>query len=159
MEPVVTARRDGFTLVEVLVALAILAVGLLGLAAVQIEALSQGSKGRHTTDAASVGRTHLEQVMRVPWTVLDTAQAAGTWVAPAWAGAAPTSQVSVDMPGGGATVVEHTYNVTWRVSDVTAGDSCLRDIEVRVSWSDEGYSSARALDLATRRFNWEDPDC
>ena len=67
----------GFTLVESLVAMAILAVGLLTLAVMQLEALSQGSAGRHTGDAAATARSYLEQVQRIPWTELDGAAGSG----------------------------------------------------------------------------------
>lgn len=151
-------RAAGFSLIEVMIALGVLALGLLTLAVMQIEALSQGSAGRHTSDAAAVGRSHLEQVMRLPWTELDAAEAAGTWTTPAWAGAAASVDTRVDMPAGLGTAVEHSYDVQWRVTDV-AGNACLRDVELRVLWAEEHFPSGKTLDLATRRYNWGDPSC
>ncbi len=151
------ASADGFTLIEVVIAIAVLGFGLLTLAIMQLQALSQGSAGRHTSDAAAVARTHVEQVMRLPWSELDVAQGIGTWTNPSWAGAGPTVNVNVDMPGGG-TAVEHTYNVQWRVTDVGT-NQCLRDVEIRVSWAEEGLPANKSFDLATRRYNWGNPTC
>jgi len=151
----------GFTLLEAMIALAVLATGLMTLAVMQLQALSQGSAGRHTADAAAVARTYLEQTQRLPWTELDTAEVAGTWTNPAWAGAAANVDVALETPGGGASV-EHSYGIQWRVTDVMVGatpNPCLRNVEVRVSWAEEDRSTPKTLDLITRRYNWGDPSC
>ena len=151
----------GFTLLEAMIALAVLATGLLTLAVMQLQAIKQGAAGRHTTDAAAVARTHLEQVQRLPWTELDTAEAAGTWTDPAWAGATANVDVALDAPGG-SSPVEHSYSIQWRVTDVMVGatpNPCLRDVKVRVTWAEEDRSTPKTLDLATRRYNWGGPSC
>jgi prepilin-type N-terminal cleavage/methylation domain-containing protein len=56
----VLASRDGFTLIEVLVAMVILAVGLLGLEALGIHAVRATAQADRTTRAAAVGMQHLE---------------------------------------------------------------------------------------------------
>ena len=153
----------GFTLLEAMIALAVLATGLMTLAVMQLQALSQGSAGRHTADAAAVARTYLEQMQRVPWTELDTAQAAGDWTDPSWAGAPASVDVALEIPGGGgASSVEHSYGVQWRVTNVVVSGTpnpCLRNVQVRVSWSEEDRSTPKTLDLATRRYNWGGPSC
>ncbi len=82
-----TRGQSGVTLVEMMVALGIMAFGILTMALMQLAALKQGTQGQHTTDAAAVGRTYLEQVHRLPWSELTTAVAAGDWTNPSWAGA------------------------------------------------------------------------
>jgi prepilin-type N-terminal cleavage/methylation domain-containing protein len=157
--PPATGRpgRGGFTLLEVMIALGILGFGLLALAVLQIEAMGQGSKGRHSSDAAAVARSHAEQVLRLPWAALTAVAGAG-WGAPAWAGAVGTVDATIDQPGGAGPAVEHSYGVTWRVTDV-AGNACLRDVEVRVSWQEEDFAAPKTLEVATRRYNWGDPSC
>ena len=151
----------GFTLVESLVAMAILAVGLLTLAVMQLEALSQGSAGRHTGDAAATARSYLEQVQRLPWTELDGAAGSG-WIAPTWIGAAPAVNMNVALPDAGGNAVEHTYNIAWRVTDILDGggdpNPCLRTVEVRVGWSEEEIAN-KTLALTTRRYNWGGASC
>ena len=148
---------SGFSLIEVTIAIGILSFGLMALAVMQLEALSQGAAGKHSVDAAAVGRTYLEQAHRVPWTVLDTAEAAGSYTNPGWIGAPATYDVNIDMPGG-ATATEHSYSIQWAVTDVGSG-TCLRDVEVRVSWLEPNLNAPKTLDFATRRYNYGDPSC
>ena len=77
------SQGSGFSLLEVVIAMGILSFGLLTLALMQLYALTQGSAGRHTGDASAVARSYLEQVHRLPWTVLDTAEGNG-WRNPDW---------------------------------------------------------------------------
>jgi prepilin-type N-terminal cleavage/methylation domain-containing protein len=148
---------SGFTLVEVLIALAILGVGILALSAMQVEALQQGSAGRHTADASATARSYLEQVHRLDWGTLTTARDNGPWTNVFWSGASDTVNVGVDVPGAGnVTSTEHAYDVRWTVTDVT---TCLRDVQVRVSWNEEGRSTPKSLILATRRYAWGSTGC
>ena len=147
----------GFSLLEVIAAIGILSFGLMALAVMQLEALSQGAAGKHSVDAAAVGRTYLEQAHRVPWTVLDTAEAAGGWTNPGWLGAPATHDVNVVTPGG-AVATEHSYGIQWDVTNVGAS-TCLRDVEIRVSWTEPNRTTPKLLDFATRRYNYGDPSC
>ena len=145
----------GFTLVEVMVAMGILAFGLLTLAAMQLHALQQSASGRHGGDASAVARTHLEQVHRLPWGDLD--EAIDAWVPPSWSGSASVVNTLVAMPGG-QTAIEHAYDVDWRVSEIgTSG--CLRDIEVRVRWAEPSRPDPKQRVVATRRYNWGSAGC
>ncbi|MCH2171181.1 hypothetical protein MK489_10390 [Myxococcota bacterium] len=154
----VRSRNAGFSLPEVFIAMGILAFGLLALAAMQLKALSDGASGKHTSDAAAVARTILEQVHRLPWSTLDAASAAGAWTAPAWTGAGSPVDRVVAVPSGGGAVVEKSYDVAWKVDDIAASN-CLRDVEVRVSWSEVDFPAPKSLSLATRRYNYGDPSC
>ncbi|MHC4342794.1 MAG: prepilin-type N-terminal cleavage/methylation domain-containing protein [Planctomycetota bacterium] len=145
----------GFSLLEVVIAMGILSFGLLTLAMMQLYALTQGSAGRHTGDASAVARSYLEQVHRLPWTVLDTAANNG-WRNPDWTVPA-TVTTNVTDPSGGANV-EETYTVEWFVADV-GGNVCLRDVQVRVSWAEQNMSTPKQLVLATRRYDWGGASC
>lgn len=145
-------RRGGFTLLEVMITLVVLSFGLVTLAYMQLYAMRQGSQGRHTHDAAAIARSFLEQAVRLPWADLDAAVAAAAWVTPGWDGA-PDPDVTVTMPDGGANTVERSYTVTWRVTNVGAAPTCLRDIEVRVAWSEEESTAAKSTVIGTRRYN------
>ena len=159
MSAVMSRKRRaarGFTLIEVMITLTILAFGLLALAAMQLVALKQGSAGRHTSDGATIARSYLEQAARLPWADL-TAVAGGGWVAPGWAGA-PSANVDVDLPTGGAST-EHAYTVLWRVTNVGAAPVCLRDVEVQVTWDEDGFSTPKVYAVGTRRYNQGDASC
>jgi Tfp pilus assembly protein PilV len=153
-----TRGQSGVTLVEMMVALGIMAFGILTMALMQLAALKQGSQGQHTTDAAAVGRTYLEQVHRLPWSELTTAVAAGDWTNPSWAGANPSVTLALDAPVAGSTSPGQTYAVAWRVTDV-AGNTCLRDVEIRIAWNEEDFSAPKTLTLSTRRYNWGGSSC
>jgi prepilin-type N-terminal cleavage/methylation domain-containing protein len=156
-EPARDPRR-GFTLLEVMVTLAIISFGLVTLAYMQLYAMRQGSQGRHTHDASAIARSFLEQAVRLPWADLDAAVLAGTWVAPGWDGA-PSANVTVAMPDGGGNATERSYTVTWRVTDVGAAPACLRDVEVRVAWTEEESTTQKAAVIGTRRYNRGDAGC
>jgi prepilin-type N-terminal cleavage/methylation domain-containing protein len=148
-----TRRRDaqGFTLVEVMITLVILAFGLMTMALVQLQAMRQGSQGRHTGDGTAIARSYLEQAARVPWSVLETARTAGGWQDPNWAGAPPRT-VTVTRPDGGGNATEQTYTLSWSVTAIS-GTSCLRDVQVRVQWTEPRSSATKEHVLGTRRFN------
>ena len=145
-----------------MIAMGILAFGLFTLAVMQLEAISQGAAGRHSQDAAAIARTQLEQIQRVPWSEVTDAQAVGTWTPTDWPGASGSVDAEVD-DAGGARAVTNTYTVDWLVSNVLDGGGnprpCIRDVEVRVTWPEEGMSSNKALSLVTRRYNWGGASC
>jgi prepilin-type N-terminal cleavage/methylation domain-containing protein len=151
-------RQRGVTLVEMMVALGIMAFGILTMALMQLAALKQGTQGQHTTDAAAVGRTYLEQVHRLPWSELTTAVAAGDWTNPSWLGANSSVTLALDTPTTSSAAPGQTYAVAWRVTDV-AGNTCLRDVEIRITWNEEDFAAPRTITLSTRRYNWGGSSC
>jgi prepilin-type N-terminal cleavage/methylation domain-containing protein len=56
--------RRGFSLVEAMISMAILTVGILGVAQVQVLAAAQNGVGRRTSVAASIARDFVESVQR-----------------------------------------------------------------------------------------------
>ena len=62
--------EGGFTLLEVVIALGVLAFGLLGVAAMQLYSLRQGQVGKHTTQASILAQDQLETMMRSSFTAL-----------------------------------------------------------------------------------------
>jgi prepilin-type N-terminal cleavage/methylation domain-containing protein len=132
-----TRRAAGFTLVEVLVALGILATGLLVVAAAQLHALRGGATGRHTSDAAAIAHSRIEGFQRMDFA--DPAlQATAGWSAPI------TRTTDVQTPDAiGA--VEMTYTVQHRITDLNAN---LKSIDVQVVW-DEPARPGRSVTLST----------
>ena len=144
MPPLETARvreRAGFTLLEIMIALAVFAIGMLSLAAMQIHALRSSSSGRHATQAAAIAQSHMEQLQRLRWT--DVADTAGAWTA----AIAQNNTVQ-----GDPNQVEMAYALDWRIADVEPG--WTRSIDVRVSW-DEPKRPGRSVVLSSLRYNRE----
>lgn len=134
-----TRRREsraGLTLIEVMIALTILAVGLLTLASMQLEALRGGRSGASDTYATTLAQDKMEELQRMSWASADLA-ATGNWVTP----------VTEPHPVNG-----QTYLVDWRVTDIVA--DWTRSIDVRVRWNGPRRNN-RSRILSSIRYNRE----
>ncbi|MDA3834880.1 MAG: prepilin-type N-terminal cleavage/methylation domain-containing protein [Spirochaetales bacterium] len=60
-------NSKGFTLMEVLIALAIFAIGILGVAKMQLSGISGNASSRGVTEAATIGQQQLEILMSLPY--------------------------------------------------------------------------------------------
>ena len=134
----------GFTLIEVMIAATILAVGLLALAQMQVSAIRGGKQGRHTTEAAAAARSQLEQFDRMNFTS-GSLNATGGWVAPT-----PVSNAGNTVQSTAGTVVEEAYNLQWRIPDV---DPSTKNIDVQVTWTDNSNGQLKTLVLSTMKYN------
>jgi Tfp pilus assembly protein PilV len=119
-----------------MIALTILAVGLLTLATMQLEALRGGRSGQIDTFATTLAQDKMEDLQRISWTHGDLA-ATSNWVA------AQTATHSVNG---------QTYLLDWRVNDVLA--DWTRSIDVRVRW-DAPKRPNRSRILSSIRYNRE----
>ena len=123
MKMSIVAGESGFTLLEVLLALTIFAVGMLGIAGVQIQSLgfNRGSNTRTTTTAIAQGV--MEQILARPGNdpLFESDQNNLVWDLD------PNSAAtSLTLPEGG------TYTATWSV-DSNAPVIDLATITVTVS--------------------------
>lgn len=136
-------RRDGgFTLVEVMIAMAVLAVGLLSVALMQLQALQGGRQGRHSTQAAVIARDQMETFQRLAWNDPQL-NPTGGWTAPV------VVQNQVVAADTGA-AVEESYSVTWRIADVDP--NWTKNVDVRVSWNPP-IGPARTVTISSVRYN------
>jgi prepilin-type N-terminal cleavage/methylation domain-containing protein len=138
--------RAGLSLLEVMLAMTILAVGLLGALSMQVQALSSTSTGRHVTDAMRIGLDQLEALKYQGW--------AGTPPA-AWTVPIPvTGPESVAARAGEA---PQLFNVSWRIQDLGPGPAIVRRlIDVRVTWREPGDAPAmpvRRYAVSSVKFN------
>jgi Tfp pilus assembly protein PilV len=123
-----------------MVAFTILGVGLLSVAAAQVNAIHGTQSGRHLSQASLVAQSQLDQLARSSWTVL----APTGWTVPI------TVNSTVVDGGGGA--VEQSYRVRWQIQDVVANET--RSIDVQVAWREQD-GRARSVGASTIRFNVE----
>lgn len=133
------AGSAGFTLIEMMIALVILAGGMLSMASVQLEALRGGQRGRHLAQATAIAESQLEQLQRERWTNI-----------PATAWTAPIAVVnSVDSA---VVEAEQTFLVNWRITTITPNKT--RAIDVQVAWAEANGSNRNVL-LSSVRNNYE----
>jgi len=61
------AAQRGFTIIEVLIAMAIFSIGILGVAAMQIASVKGNAAARGVTDIATLAADRLEKLMVLPY--------------------------------------------------------------------------------------------
>ncbi len=143
-----SSRRDpraGFTLIEAMVALSILAVGLLAMLGMQLQAVRQSEWGRHTTDAGRIARDQLELFNRLAWA--NPALQDTNWTAPVAVNVMVDSELGLQL--------EQTFNVQWRITTDPANAN-LREIDVRVLWTEEDQAAGtpqRRYAVSSVRYN------
>ena len=137
--------EEGFSLVEVLVALTILAVGLLSLALLQVTAIKGNAGASRSTIAADLAQAKLELFRRDAWIAIDnsTNTTFGGGTIPIYA--------NVPADAGDIVPVRGTkfYRI-WRVLP-NAADS-LKTITVWTCWQDD-KGNWHSVMLVTQRAN------
>ena len=120
--------KCGFTLIEVLIALAIFSIGILAVFSMQYWNVRNNTSGNVMTQAANLARAQMEALKSVP----DVTTLAD--------GSHPDNPVDEDGNPGGI------FTCEWFVTNPLGG-STSRQIQVRVSWTRQG--GAREVELAT----------
>lgn len=136
------------TLIEVMLASVLLALGLLAMLALQLHAVRGSQTGRHYTFAAQLARDRMEELHRMDW---DDVPITAGWVA-------DPAQDNLVLNEGGATTAEQTYTREFRVSADPAGLPIIRQIDVRVTWYEPNDPPApaaprRRYALTSLRYN------
>jgi type IV pilus assembly protein PilV len=113
--------QAGFTLVESMLTLAIMSVGLLALAGLQITALRGNDLSRRMTTAVSIAEQRLEQLKNTPYTNIQTEAASA--------------------------VTASNLHFTRQVTVTNGPLPNTKSVSVLVSWQDQ--SQTHTLPLAT----------
>ena len=147
-EPGARRRRDrsaGFTLVETAIAMTILAVGLIAMLALQLQAIRMAEWGRHGTEAAIVARTQLERFNRLDWTDAELQPTA--WTA--------NVDVSKGVTTDSGMRQQQIFGLTWRIT-AEPTDPNLRYIDVEVRWREanqDGLMPQRRYAVSSTRYS------
>lgn len=113
-------EQNGFTLLEVIIALVIFSIGLLAVASMQMTAIKGNYFSGTLTEATSWAADQMETLMSLPYTDADLA--AGNHTAPQ----------------------EDIYTITWSVAD-DATTNNTKTITITVAWTDKGSQRTHVL--------------
>jgi type IV pilus assembly protein PilV len=105
-------HEQGFTLLEIMIALSILAIGLLAVASLQMTSIRGNAFASGVTEGTTLATDRIEKLLALPYT--DAALSAG-------------DHTDSDPPSG--------YAVNWQVTDDVPLNN-TKTIELIVSWRD-----------------------
>ena len=128
----VIRHQAGFTLIEVMIALAIFAIGILALAALQITAINQNSGSRMQTEAAAMAEQLMERLMALPY---------------------DHDMLSADANKNPHQQAVGGYIASWTVSTPDPGDPVYKDLSVKMInlTVDGGNPNSRPVNMSSIR--------
>ncbi|MBY0401584.1 hypothetical protein K2X89_14915 [Myxococcota bacterium] len=124
------------SLVEVMISLVVLAFGLLGVAALQVRAITESSGGQHLTTASALARNRVEELSRIDWDAALLNDSGGNFSA------------DTTIP-----LADESFARSERITDndPNPANATVKSIEVRVTWTDEKRQN-RSVVLASARL-------
>lgn len=116
-------KENGFTLLEVIVAVAILTFGLLAVASMQVRAITGNDLASRISEASGWGQQKVEELLGLSYTDADLD---------------PTGNPHTEQnpPAG--------YTITWNVTDNNPVNN-VKLIVVTVTWQDKGHTKRAQL--------------
>ncbi len=118
-------KEEGYTLIEILIAIAILAFGLLAVATMQVTAIKTNATASGISQRLTLGQAKVEELMNLPYIAL--------------------SDGSYSSPDG-------KYTVSWNVA-VNVPVTNSKTIRVVVTWTERGRDKRIALDFIKTDFS------
>jgi type IV pilus assembly protein PilV len=109
-------ESKGFSLVEMLIALVILAISLLALAGLMAATTRNNSFGGHMTEAATFAQDKLEELKAIPWANI--------------VGGTDTKSGSTGI------TYARTWNVSTLLNPVPPPNDLLKAVTITVNWND-----------------------
>jgi prepilin-type N-terminal cleavage/methylation domain-containing protein len=139
-------KEDGFTLIEVMIAIAIFSIGILATWALQTGSTRGNTKARHLTSAATYAADRLERLVHLPYTHMDLTAGVHTPALDA-DGIDNNYNGEIDEPGESGSL-----QLTWQVTD----DSPIlrtKTVRVDVAWRDP--LRQKSMSLVSHKYNPE----
>jgi type IV pilus assembly protein PilV len=146
------ANETGASLVEILVALVIGAVGFLALAGMQTMAIQSNTFSGTATDAVTLAQDQLEQLMPLTYSSLSTDANLVDTDADGSGGLSDATSGTADFSLLDQTRNNFTYDIFWNIADGTV-ISNTKTINVLVVWSENGRQRTVSIQGIKPRVN------
>ena len=157
------ARRAGFTLIEVLVATALLGFSLIVMFGFHAQAVRSNMDARKLTDCTYLAQGQLERLLALPWnesyrdpdledTDEDPTTDSEQWVwleHPSGVGVQPSPVNALESTNTDLGVP--VYYLTWDVHDMDDNENWAR-VRVRCSYYDEAFDVWKGTTISSYRF-------
>lgn len=115
----------GLTLIEVMVAMSMLAAGLLAMLTMQINAMRGGQHGKYLTEASQIANQQIEFLDNQTWANLVPGP--------------PQTRVAAGVVNGNGPNQAQQYNVQWQIlQDPGVNNQNLRWLNVTITWVESG---------------------
>ena len=158
--------RGGFTLVEVLIATALLGFSLLVMFGFHSQAVRSNMHARKMTDCTYLAQLQMERLMSLRWTESSRPSdlsdlgsdltVAGTnadewpWLEHPNSGAQPTA-INAGYSSSDTTLGQPVYYLTWDIEDMDTDGTWAR-LRVRCQYEDEAFGRWRGTTVSSYRF-------
>ena len=113
------SNNKGFTLVEVMIGMAIFVIGYLAVASMQMVAIKGDANARKTTEAATLAADRLETLMVLPYDNID-----------------------IDPPDNVGSMIQGAYTVNWKFEPGPLPNT--KTITITVNWQHGGTRNFEA---------------
>ncbi len=149
-------KEAGFTLMEILIAIAILAFGLLAVATMQVSSIKRNSQAIGITEGITVAQDKIEEFIGLDYNHTDLSDTDNDGTTQ---DTAPDDGVDDDggnfgldnTTGAGTAAADHTdsygrYNIYWNVA-VDEPINNIKTIRVIVQWTDRRATKSATVDF------------
>lgn len=154
------AGRGGFTMVEVLIASALLGFSLIVMFGFHSQALRANMNARRLTDCTYLAQTQMERLLAMDWASTSRpteltnrgsvdADAAGVNDALEWP-TAPAAVNAVNSTSGSPTLPS-LYTITWDVEDMDSNATWVR-LRVRCTYEDSAFNTRHGTTISSFRY-------
>jgi len=154
-------RARGFTLIEVLIATALLAFSLAVMFGFHAQAVRSNRDARKVTECTYLAQSQLETLMSLPWNstagrpveLTAGANSGGGYSTFLYhsTGGAGTAPVAINSQRQLAGTPAPTYLISWDVENMNTAETWIR-VRVRCAYEDKAFSSWNGATVSSYRY-------
>ena len=139
MSKITQYNQNGFTLIEIMITITVLAIGILGVAKMQLSAVNGNSYASGLTEATAFAQNKMEELVSLAYDDADLNDDDGDGIS----GIDDTTSSDGFQQGNGATNIQ--YDIFWNIAvDEPAVNA--KHIRVYVQWQQNGATRNVVLD-------------